>query len=178
MNLDMKIFDRRTQIITQIFTLPKPIHTRPTSKIKGEFMNETLACSLWQQAAPIWAQDDKEPMLKLSVEIRVSDDVTVVYCRGRIVYDEATTLSEKLAELLPHSRQVVLELSGVKMMDGAGLGELVVLLMWAQANQGTIMLAAPNPRVHELLEITRLTSVFEIHPRVEDAILAFRGQLA
>ena len=141
-------------------------------------MNESLACNMWQQATPFWAQDDKEPMQKLSLEIRVSDDVTVVCCRGRIVYDEAATLSGKLAELLPHSRQVVLDLSGVKMMDGAGLGELVVLLMWAQANQGTIMLAAPNSRVHELLELTRLASVFEIHPRVEDAILAFRGQLA
>jgi anti-anti-sigma regulatory factor len=40
------------------------------------------------------------------------------------------------------------------------------------------MLAAPNPRVHELLKLTRLASVFEIHPRVEDAILALRGQLA
>lgn len=140
-------------------------------------MSESLACNLWQRVPPIWAQD-KEPMQKLSLEIRVSDDVTVVYCRGRIVYDEAATLSEKLAELLPHSRQVVLELSAVKMMDGAGLGELVLLLMWAQANQGTIMLAAPNPRVHELLKLTRLASVFEIHPRVEDAILALRGQLA
>ena len=141
-------------------------------------MNESLACNLGQQAPPFWAQDDKEPMLKLSLEIRESDDVTVVYCRGRIVYDEATTLSEKLADLLPHSRQVVLDLSAVKMIDGAGLGELVVLLMWAQANQGAIMLAAPNRRVHELLKLTRLTSVFEIHPRVEDAILSFRGQLA
>jgi len=117
-------------------------------------------------------------MQKLSVEIRVSDDVTVVYCRGRIVYDEAATLSEKLADLLPHSRNVILELSGVKMIDGAGLGELVVLLMWAQANQGVIKVAAPSRRVHELLKLTRLASVFEIHPRVEDAILAFRGQLA
>jgi anti-sigma B factor antagonist len=141
-------------------------------------MSESLACNLWQQMSPIWTQDDKEPMQKLSVEIRVSDDVTVVYCRGRIVYDEAATLSEKLADLLPHSRQVVLELSGVKMIDGAGLGELVVLLMWAQANRGVIKFAAPTRPVHELLKLTRLASVFEIHPRVEDAIMAFRGQLA
>jgi anti-sigma B factor antagonist len=117
-------------------------------------------------------------MQKLSLEIHVSDDVTVVYCRGRIVYDEAATLSGKLAELLPHSRQVVLELSGVKMIDGAGLGDLVVSLMCAQSHQGTIRLAAPSRRVYELLKLTRLASVFEIHPRVEDAILAFRGQLA
>jgi len=117
-------------------------------------------------------------MQKLSLEIRVSDDVTVVYCRGRIVYDEAATLSEKLAELLPHSRQIVLELSGVNVIDGAGLGELVVLLMWARANQGAIKLATPTRPVYEVLKLTRLASVFEIHPRPEDAILAFRGQLA
>jgi anti-sigma B factor antagonist len=141
-------------------------------------MSESLACNLWQHVPPIWTQDNKEPMQKLSLEIRVNDDVTVVYCRGRIVYDEAATLSEKLAELLPHSRQLVLELSGVKTIDGAGLGELVVLLMWAQANQGVIKFAAPTRRVYELLKLTRLASVFEIHPRVEDAILAFRGHLA
>ncbi|PYX12119.1 MAG: anti-anti-sigma factor [Acidobacteria bacterium] len=140
-------------------------------------MNESSTCNLWQRVPPIWAQG-KEPMQKLSLEIRVSDDVTVVYCRGRFVYDEAATLSEKLAELLPHSRQIVLELSGVKVIDGAGLGELVVLLMWAQANQGSIKLAAPTRPVHEVLKLTRLASVFEIHSRPEDAILSFRGQLA
>src|SRR3989454_12143752 len=140
-------------------------------------MSESLACNLWQRVPPIWAQD-KEPMQKLRLESRVSDDVTVVYCRGRIVYDEAATLSEKLAELLPHSRQIVLELSGVNVIDGAGLGEFVVLLMWARANQGAIKLAAPTRPVYEVLKLTRLASVFEIHPRPEDAILAFRGQLA
>jgi len=140
-------------------------------------MNESSTCNMWQRVPPIWAQG-KEPMQKLSLEIRVSDDVTVVYCRGRIVYDEAATLSEKLAELLPHSRQIVLELSGVNVIDGAGLGEFVVLLMWARANQGAIKLAAPTRPVYEVLKLTRLASVFEIHPRPEDAILAFRGQLA
>ena len=140
-------------------------------------MNESSTCNLWQRVPPIWTQG-KEPMQKLSLEIRASDDVTVVYCRGRIVYDEAATLSEKLAELLPHSRQIVLELSGVKDIDGAGLGELVVLLMWAQANQGAIKLAAPTRPVHEVLKLTRLASVFEIHPKLEHAIWAFRGQLA
>jgi len=140
-------------------------------------MNESSTCNMWQRVPPIWAQG-KEPMQKLSLEIRVSDDVTVVYCRGRIVYDEAATLSEKLAELLPHSRQIVLELSGVNVIDGAGLGEFVVSLMWARANQGAIKLAAPTRPVYEVLKLTRLASVFEIHPRPEDAILAFRGQLA
>src|SRR3979411_860718 len=124
----MKIVDKRSQILNKLFTLSKPIHHRPTSRIRVNLMNESLTCNVWQRMPSIWAQDDKEPMQKLSLEIRVSNDVTVVYCRGRIVYDKAATLSEKLAELLPHSRQMVLELSGVKGIDGAGLGELVFLL--------------------------------------------------
>ena len=140
-------------------------------------MNQSLTCNVWQRVPPIWTEG-KEPMRKLSLEIRVSDDVTVVYCRGRIVYDQAATLSEKLADLLPHCRQMVLELSGVRGIDCAGLGELVDLLTRARAHQGTIKLAAPTRRVYELLKLTRLASVFEIHPRPEDAILAFRGQLA
>src|SRR5438045_2774909 len=82
---------------TNFYTL----ETNPQSsncRIKVNPMSESLACNLWQQVPPIWTQDE-EPMQKLSVEIRVSGDVTVVYCRGRIVYDEAATLSQKLADL-------------------------------------------------------------------------------
>ena len=64
------------------------------------------------------------------------------------------------------------------MMDSAGLGELALMLTWARATGCSIKLAAPNPRVRHLLELTNLDSVFEIHPRLEDAVLAFGGQLA
>src|SRR6266850_149705 len=120
----MKIFDIRAQILNKLFTLSKPIHNRPTSRIRANLMNQSLTCNVWQRVPPIWTEG-KEPMRKLSLEIRVSDDVTVVYCRGRIVYDQAATLSEKLADLLPHCRHMVLELSGVRGIDCAGLGELV-----------------------------------------------------
>jgi anti-sigma B factor antagonist len=117
--------------------------------------------------------------LKLSLEIRTTEDVTVVYCAGRIAYrDEATTLSDKVAELLPHTRQLVLELSAVEMVDSAGLGELVTLLRDAQASGSSIKLAAPTRQIHGLLQLTNLDSVFEIHPTLEDAVLSFRGQTA
>jgi len=117
--------------------------------------------------------------LKLSLEIRVTEDATVVHCKGRIVYrDEAAALSGKVAGLLPHTRQLVLELSAVEMIDGAGLGELVVIFMWAQASGCSIKLAAPSDRIREVLELTNLNSVFEIHPTLEDAISRARGQVA
>lgn len=117
--------------------------------------------------------------MKLSLEVCLNQDVTVIYCRGRIVYgEEASALSEKVAEILPLTRQLVLELSGVEMIDSAGLGELVLLYLWVQAAGCNVKLAGLRDRICRLLELTNLISVFEVHPSVEEALDSFRAQVA
>jgi anti-sigma B factor antagonist len=117
--------------------------------------------------------------LKLDLETRAFDNVTVLYCRGRFTYrDEATAFSQKIAELLPNTRRVVVELSGVDVIDSAGLGELVVVHMWIRASGCSLKLAGANPRVQQLLELTNLMSVFDVHPTLDDALLSFRGNIA
>jgi anti-sigma B factor antagonist len=141
-------------------------------------MNETIKRASWPQTKAA-SEGGRESALRLNLEIRVIEDVTVIRCKGRIAYrDEAVALSEKVAELLPGARQLVLELSAVEMIDGAGLGELVVIHRWARASNCPIKLAGPSNRMLELLELTNLVSVFEIYPALEDALLAFRGQMA
>lgn len=111
--------------------------------------------------------------LNLSFEVRSYEGATVLQCKGRIVFrDEALALSAKVAELLPASRQIVIDLSGVEIIDSAGLGELVVAFMSGQITGRAVKLAAPNRLVRKILEITNLNSVFEIHERVEDAALS------
>src|SRR4029077_17801174 len=84
-------------------------------------------------------EPDKESKVKLNLEIRETNDVTVIYCQGRIAYrNEAVALSNKGADLLPATREMVIERSGVEMIDSAGLGELVVILRWAQARRCSI----------------------------------------
>jgi anti-sigma B factor antagonist len=141
-------------------------------------MSEIVPCATWPQVWPFRKQD-KESRLKLTFKIRANDDVTVVYCEGRIAYrDEAAALSDRVADLLPHARQLVLELSAVEMIDSAGLGELVALHKWARACGSSIKLAAPTRRILDLLQLTNLVSIFEVHPTLEDAMLSFRGQTA
>ncbi len=65
-----------------------------------------------------------------------------------------------------------------EMIDGAGLGELVSVAVTAQASQCSVKLAAPSDLIRQLLELTNLTSVFEVHPTLDAATLAFRGQAA
>jgi anti-sigma B factor antagonist len=117
----------------------------------------------------------KEPTLKLNFETCQDNDAMVLYCSGRIVYrEEAAALSRKVMEALSHTRQLVLDMSGVEIIDSAGLGELVAALKLARASRSTIKLAAPNRRVLALLKLTNLNSLFEIHGTLDEALDSMR----
>ena len=72
----------------------------------------------------------------------------------------------------------MIELSDVEMIDATGLGELVSVAVAAQASGCSIMLAAPGDFIRRVLTLTNLTSVFEVYPTLDAAILAFNGQAA
>jgi anti-sigma B factor antagonist len=142
-----------------------------------ESMSRTSTCALREEQR--LSNQDKEPKLRLSVEIRVADDITVIRCQGRIAYGiEATALSGKIAQLARQARQVVIDLSGVEMIDAAGLGALISVALAAQASQCSIKLAAPGNRIRQLLELTNLTSIFEVYPSLDAATVASCGQAA
>ncbi len=121
----------------------------------------------------------KEWQLKLSLETRNHGDVIIVHCQGRIVYrDEAAALSNLVSEFLNGNGRVVLDLSGVSSIDSAGIGELAFLQTLAQSRRADLKCANPSPRVRELLDLTNLNSVLEIHPSLPDALASFQpGQV-
>jgi len=129
-------------------------------------MNLTSFCETWPQSHASWGHI-KESKLKL--QVAGEGDVAILNCRGRISYrEEAVTFSKKIAELLPRTHLLIVELSGVE-IDSAGLGELAMVLLWAQASGCAIKLAAPRPQVRETLELTNLASVFEIYSSWKEA---------
>jgi len=114
--------------------------------------------------------------LKLDLETRAIEGITVLCCKGCFInHDETAVFSRTISELLPHTRQLIIELSGVEMIDNASLGELVVVQMWARASGCALYLAAASDQVRELFERTNLTSVLEVHPTLDDALLSCRG---
>jgi anti-sigma B factor antagonist len=113
----------------------------------------------------------KESQLKLSLETRHLGDVMVVHCEGRIVYrDEAAALGRVVTEALKNTREVVVDLEGVHRIDSAGLGELARIRNAAQTSGGKLKLAGLNPRVMQLLRLTNLSSAFEIHASLMEAL--------
>jgi len=133
---------------------------------------------MWEQApAPAQFGRDEEQKLKLSLETRNRGDVIVVHCQGRIVYrDEAAALSRLVGEVLQYSGKLVLDLSAVSSMDSAGIGELALLMTWAQERGAELKCAGPNEVVQMLLGLTKLSSILEVHPSVEEALESFREE--
>lgn len=135
-------------------------------------MNQTSFCSTWPQSHGAWGRGRYS---KLKLELAAVQDVPVLRCQGRISYrEEAVQFSQKIAELLPQSKQLIVDLSAVEVIDSAGLGELVLVQLWSQAIGCAIKLAAPRANVLEMLRLTNLVSVLEIYSTLEDAASACR----
>lgn len=114
-----------------------------------------------------------EKGLKLSVEVHGIGGTVVLHCQGRIIFgQEARTLTTVVADVLPSARRMVVDLAGVEVVDSAGLGELVLLHMWAEAAGYGLKFASPRKPVRQLLELTNLVSVFDAYASVAEAMAA------
>jgi anti-sigma B factor antagonist len=112
--------------------------------------------------------------MPLQTVARTFAGVTIVQCTGRLVLgEESANLRHLVKGLLTESKQIVLDLGGVAYIDSSGLGVLVALYASAQNAGGVITLANLNPRLRDMLQITKLLTVFEVFDKPEDAIAAF-----
>jgi anti-sigma B factor antagonist len=161
----------RLTIIYELFMVPKPGYARLS--LNMQTMNaECQQCTQPNGMAAF--QLHKEPKLKLSLETRNRGDVMIVHCQGRIVYrDEAAALSRLAGEVLQQTRKLILDLSGVSSIDSAGIGELALLQSWADGKSVDFKCAGPNALVRNLLDLTNLDSVLEIHASVDEALESF-----
>ena len=156
-----------------VFMIPKPKSTRLS--ISMETSNNWQS-SLQPQHWAALAAPYKESKLKLSLETRNRGDVMIVHCHGRIVYrDEAAALSRLVGEVLDQGGKVVLDLNGVTSVDSAGIGELVFLHTWARSRNAELKCASPTPFVQELLQLTNVNSVLDIHDTLGEALDAFQS---
>jgi anti-anti-sigma factor len=153
--------------------IPKPLGERLSISVESA----NTKGQTWQQPQHLaaLASHYKESKLKLSLETRNRGDVMIVHCQGRIVYrDEAAALSRVVGEVLQNGGKVVLDLSGVNSIDSAGIGELASLYTQARSQNADLKCASPSPLVRDLLDLTNLDSVLEIHPSVSEALAAFQ----
>lgn len=113
--------------------------------------------------------------MALRIEVKESDGVTVMTMAGRVTLgDESNEVRTKIKEVLAEGKKrVVLDLGEVSYIDSAGLGALVSAYTSARNGGGEIKLASVTKRFHELLNITKLVTIFDVHDSVADAVKSF-----
>src|ERR1700681_1111421 len=101
--------------------------------------------------------------MQLRMSTRQGDGVLIVDCSGRVVFDEeSASLRDTVKKLLAESPKVVLNLREVNYIDSGGLGTLVSLYTTARSAGGAVKLARLSQRVGDLLQVTKLLTIFEV----------------
>jgi anti-sigma B factor antagonist len=114
--------------------------------------------------------------LAISITTHKVGEISVANVVGRITLGAgSTTLRETIQELSSGERpMIVLNLSGVSSLDSSGIGELVSGFTTARSRGGTLKLSGLPRRVEELLRMTGVSKIFEIHEDEAHAISSFK----
>jgi anti-sigma B factor antagonist len=113
--------------------------------------------------------------MSLQIDTRQEGDVTVIACAGPIQIGEtANRFRDVLRDTLRSgAKKILLDLGGVKYVDSTGIGELVGLFTNASEIGAGVRLANIPRKVRDVLEVTRLITVFEVYDTVETGLDGF-----
>ena len=113
--------------------------------------------------------------MALAITEHAAGDVTVLKLDGRLVLEEGEVpFRASIDQLAREGRMhVVVDLEGVSYIDSAGLGAMVSRYVSLRRRGGDMKLVRPTQRSTHVLDITRLSQVFEIFDCEEDAVRSF-----
>jgi anti-sigma B factor antagonist len=113
--------------------------------------------------------------VSVKLNTRQVGDVTIVDVSGRITLGEGSSaLRDLLRELIGKAnRKILLNLGEVTYIDSSGIGELVSGYTTVSNQGGTLKLLSLTKRVQDLLQITKLYTVFDVHEDEAHAIRSF-----
>jgi len=106
---------------------------------------------------------------------REVDGVSVVALDGRIVLgEESNALREKVKSLIAEGKKkVVLNMANITFIDSAGLGTLVAAHHSAKSQGAALKLAHLGAKFQEVLQITKLLTVFDVYNTEAEAVASF-----
>ena len=113
--------------------------------------------------------------MSVKLTTRQVGDVTVIDVAGRITLGEGSSaLREAMKDLVTKGqKKILLNLGEVSYIDSSGIGELVSGFTTVTNSGGNLKLLNLNKRVKDLLQITKLYTVFEVHEDEAAAIRSF-----
>ena len=135
----------------------------------------TSACTILDQLG--LGMQGKTPT-KMQTGTRQIGEVTVLDISGRITLGEGNVMLRDIVRDLADkgNKRIVLNLGEVNYIDSSGLGELVKTHTTISNKGGELKLTNLNKRVSDLLQVTRLSAVFDVQADEATAIMSFGGR--
>ena len=115
--------------------------------------------------------------MSMKASTRQLDGVTVVDLSGRITLGEGSVvLRDLVRELIGKgNKKILLNLGDVTYIDSSGIGELVSAFTTVRNQGGELKLLKLTKKVHDLLQITKLYTVFDVKDDEDVAISSFKN---
>jgi anti-sigma B factor antagonist len=112
----------------------------------------------------------------MKASTRQVDGVTIVDLSGRITLGEGSVvLRDTIRENIGQGhKKILLNLGDVTYIDSSGIGELVSAFTTVRNQGGELKLLNLTKKVHDLLQITKLYTVFDVKDDEASAIKAFK----
>ncbi len=113
--------------------------------------------------------------MSIKVSTRQVDGITILDLSGRITLGEGSvTIRDAIRDLLNKgAKHILLNLGDVSYMDSSGLGELVSAYTSVKNAGGELKLLNLTKKVHDLLQITKLYTVFDVKDDEASAVASY-----
>ncbi len=113
--------------------------------------------------------------MSIKVTTRQVDGVTILDLSGRITLGEGSvTIRDAVREVLAKgSNKILLNLGNVTYIDSSGIGELVSAFTTVKNAGGELKLLNLTKKIHDLLQITKLYTVFDVKDDETAAVASF-----
>ena len=113
--------------------------------------------------------------MSMKASTRQIQDVTVVDLSGQIKLGEGSSvLRDTVKDLLSKGqRKILLNLADITYIDSSGIGELISAFTSTRNQGGQLKLLNLTKKIHDLLQITKLYTVFDVRDDEAEALAAF-----
>jgi anti-sigma B factor antagonist len=111
----------------------------------------------------------------MKIEKRTVGDIIILDCSGKITLGEGTMAVRNAVRdiLKENGKKIILNLADVNYIDSSGIGELVSTYTSVRKEGGQFKLLNLTKKIHELLQITKLLTVFEVFENEQTAVASF-----
>ncbi|MDQ1328469.1 MAG: anti-sigma factor antagonist [Candidatus Poribacteria bacterium] len=111
----------------------------------------------------------------MKIDVENKDNGAILHLEGKIIGDGVALFKQVIEEQISSNiNWLILDLSAVPLMDSSALGTIIMAFLRLKERKGKIVLLYAQKSILEILNITKLDSLFEIYDNMQTAIDAVK----